>query len=49
MALTTFLGEAFCGVVNCDRAEMYWQLDCLQWCWAHRKRDFQAMIDRNTV
>jgi transposase len=44
-ALTTFLGEQFRGVVNCDRAKMYWHLGCLQWCWAHLKRDFQAMID----
>ena len=44
-ALTAFLGEAFRGVVNCDRAKMYWHLGCLQWCWAHLKRDFQAMID----
>ena len=44
-ALTDFLGEAFSGVVTCDRAKMYWQLGCLQWCWAHLKRDFQAMID----
>jgi transposase len=44
-ALTTFLGEQFCGIVNCDRAKMYWHLGCLQWCWAHLKRDFQAMID----
>jgi transposase len=48
-ALTAFLGEAFRGVVNCDRAKMYWHLGCLQWCWAHLKRDFQAMIDRGTV
>jgi transposase len=44
-ALTAFLGGRFRGVVNCDRAKMYWQLGCLQWCWAHLKRDFQAMID----
>ncbi len=44
-ALTTFLGEAFHGVVTCDRAKMYWHLGNLQWCWAHLKRDFQAMID----
>jgi hypothetical protein len=31
-ALTTFLGEQFHGVVNCDRAKMYWHLGCLQWC-----------------
>jgi transposase len=44
-ALTTFLGETFHGVVTCDRAKMYWHLGTLQWCWAHLKRDFQAMID----
>ena len=44
-ALTTFLGEAFHGIVTCDRAKMYWRLGRLQWCWAHLKRDFQAMID----
>ena len=44
-ALTTFLGEKFCGIVTCDRAKMYWYLGRLQWCWAHLRRDFQAMID----
>ena len=44
-ALTEFLGETFNGVVTCDRAKMYWRLGSLQWCWAHLKRDFQAMID----
>ena len=44
-ALTAFLGEAFPGIVTCDRAKMYWHLGRLQWCWAHLKRDFQAMID----
>lgn len=44
-ALTTLLGEQFRGVVNCDRAKMYWYLGSLQWCWAHLKRDFQAIID----
>jgi transposase len=48
-ALTAFLGEAFHGIVNCDRAKMYWYLGRLQWCWAHLKRDFQAMIDSGTV
>ena len=24
---------------------MYWSLPLLQWCWAHLKRDFQALID----
>ena len=48
-ALTTLLGPTFHGVVNCDRAKMYWHLGCLQWCWAHLSRDFQAMIDSGTV
>jgi transposase len=48
-ALTALLGEQFRGVVNCDRAKMYWHLGNLQWCWAHLKRDFQAMIDSGTV
>ena len=44
-ALGVFLGETFHGIVTCDRAKMYWQVERLQWCWAHLKRDFQAMID----
>jgi transposase len=44
-ALGVFLGEKFRGIVTCDRAKMYWRLGRLQWCWAHLKRDFQAMID----
>ena len=44
-ALVVFLGEKFDGVVTCDRAKMYWRIERLQWCWAHLKRDFQAMID----
>jgi transposase len=44
-ALGAFLGETFRGIVTCDRAKMYWHLGRLQWCWAHLKRDFQAMID----
>ena len=43
--LTEHLQERFGGVVMCDRAKMYWSLGCLQWCWAHLKRDFQALID----
>jgi len=39
------LGEDFSGVVSCDRAKMYWQFGRLQWCWAHLKRDFQALLD----
>jgi transposase len=45
----TVLGELLTdrvnGVVMCDRAKMYWCFDRLQWCWAHLKCDFQALID----
>ena len=44
-ALPKLLGENFKGIINCDRAKMYWQASTLQWCWAHLKRDFQALID----
>jgi transposase len=44
-AVSDHLGDSFSGVVNCDRAKMYWSLPKLQWCWAHLKRDFQALID----
>lgn len=43
--LQELLTESYGGVVNCDRAKMYWQLGRLQWCWAHLRRDFQALID----
>jgi len=43
--LEDLLTEEFEGVVNCDRAKMYWKRGKLQWCWAHLKRDFQALID----
>jgi transposase len=43
--LNELLGTAYGGVVNCDRAKMYYSLPRLQWCWAHLKRDFQALID----
>lgn len=43
--LTELLGTAYGGVVNCDRAKMYYSQSRLQWCWAHLKRDFQALID----
>jgi len=39
------VGADYGGVVQCDRARMYWAFDRLQWCWAHLKRDFQALID----
>ena len=44
-AIGHLLGEAYAGIVNCDRAKMYWRIKHLQWCWAHLKRDFQALID----
>ena len=43
--LTELLTEGFAGVVTCDRAKMYWMLGRLQWCWAHLRRDFQALVD----
>jgi transposase len=43
--LDELLDGKFRGVVNCDRAKMYWCLGRLQWCWAHLKRDFQALVD----
>ena len=43
--LQELLTDVFNGVVNCDRAKMYWKNGRLQWCWAHLKRDFQALID----
>lgn len=45
--LTQLLGERFAGVMICDRAKMYWQCGRLQWCWAHLKRDFQALVDHS--
>jgi transposase len=48
-ALVELLGETFGGIVTCDRAKMYWRVERVQWCWAHLKRDFQAMIDSGTV
>jgi len=44
-ALDKLLGNGFERVVHCDCAKMYWQEVKLQWCWAHLKRDFQALID----
>lgn len=43
--LGEYLGAAFRGVVGCDRAKMYFQLQFVQWCWAHLIRDFQGWID----
>jgi transposase len=40
------LGRQYAGVATCDRLKSYWWIKRLQWCWAHLRRDFQAMIDR---
>jgi transposase len=40
------LGAAYSAVATCDRLKSYWWIKRLQWCWAHLRRDFQAMIDR---
>ena len=40
------LGMEYAGVATCDRLKSYWWIQRLQWCWAHLRRDFQAMIDR---
>jgi transposase len=40
------LGKEYAGVATCDRLKSYWWIKRLQWCWAHLRRDFQAMIDR---
>ena len=36
--LGELFGEAYHGVMDCDRAKMCWMLGRLQWCWAHLKR-----------
>ena len=43
--LDALLGTDYAGVIHGDRAKMYWRFGRLQWCWAHLKRDFQALID----
>jgi transposase len=42
----SLLGKQYAGVATCDRLKSYWWIKRLQWCWAHLRRDFQAMIDR---
>jgi transposase len=39
-------GKHYAGVATCDRLKSYGWSKRLQWCWAHLRRDFQAMIDR---
>jgi transposase len=45
-AAQELLGRSYSGVASCDRLKSYWWIKRLQWCWAHLRRDFQAMIDR---
>jgi transposase len=40
------LGPTYAGVATCDRLKSYWWIERVHWCWAHLRRDFQAMIDR---
>lgn len=41
--ITELLGQKFRGVVTSDRAKMYDCFERHQWCWAHLKRDFEAL------
>ena len=43
--LDDLLGEGYAGVIHCDRATMDGRFGRLQWCWAHLRRDIQALID----
>ena len=43
--LHDWLGLDYQGVVGCDRARMYFFFSRRQWCWAHLKRDFQAISE----
>ena len=42
----SLLGHNPARVVVCDRWSAYGWVETRQWCWAHLRRDFQAMIDR---
>jgi hypothetical protein len=39
------LTDGFTGIINCNRAELYWQVGRLKWRWAHLKRHIQALMD----
>ena len=49
--LATLLGQKIKGIVCSDRWSVYGQLKLglRQLCWAHRKRDFQKLVDRGSV
>jgi transposase len=44
-SLQALLGDYQDIILNCDRAKMYFDCKCLQWCWAHLKRDIQKLRD----
>jgi transposase len=46
--LRRLVGEAYAGIVTSDRHRPYLALmpNCHQLCWAHLRRNFQALIDR---
>jgi transposase-like protein len=46
-ALPKLLEDSFQGIINCDRAKMYWRADRLQWCWAHLSRDVQSLVEHH--
>ena len=41
--ISQLLGDAYAGIVTSDRAKMYDSFKRHQWCWAHLKRDFEAI------
>ena len=49
--LTALLGERITGIVGSDRWSVYQRVAVDRWqiCWAHLKRDFQAMVDRDNA
>ena len=49
--LKALLGEVIGGSVGSDRWSVYQQLAVDRWqvCWAHLRRDFQAMVDRDNA
>ncbi len=49
--LKALLGEVIGGIVGSDRWSVYQQLAVDRWqvCWAHLRRDLQAMVDRDNA
>lgn len=45
-AVEELLGAGYAGVLTCDRWGAYNRVGRRQLCWAHLRRDFQALIDR---